>query len=41
MSRWPLAAYEAAAILDRLAGSSLWISPAILAEARRALDALS
>lgn len=29
------------AILDRLAGSSLWISPAILAEARRALDALS
>jgi hypothetical protein len=30
----------AAAILDRLAGLSLWISPAILAEARRALDAL-
>jgi len=33
--------HEAAAILDRLAVSSLWISPAILAEARRALDALS
>ena len=33
--------YEAAAILDRLGVSSLWISPAILAEARHALDALS
>lgn len=33
--------HEAAAILDRLAGSSLWISPALLAEARRALDVLS
>ena len=33
--------HEAAAILDRLAVSSLWISPAILAEARRALDAFS
>jgi hypothetical protein len=32
---------EAAAILDRLAVSSLWISPTILAEARRALNALS
>ena len=32
---------EAAAILDRLAGSSLWITPAILTEARRALDVLS
>lgn len=31
---------EADAILQRLASSSLWISPAILAEARRALDAL-
>lgn len=33
--------HEAAAILDRLAVSSLWLSPAILAEARRALEALS
>ena len=33
--------HEAAAILERLAVSSLWISPAILAEARRALDELS
>ena len=33
--------HEAAAILERLAVSSLWISPAILAEARDALDALS
>lgn len=32
---------EAAAILDRLAVSSLWISPTILAEARRALEALA
>ena len=32
--------HEAAAILDRLAAASLWISPAILAEARRALDVL-
>ncbi|MEK7701634.1 MAG: DUF3368 domain-containing protein [candidate division NC10 bacterium] len=31
---------EAAALLDRLAKSSLWVSPAIVAEARRALDAL-
>ena len=31
----------AVAILDRLAVSSLWISPAILAEAHRALDALT
>jgi predicted nucleic acid-binding protein len=31
----------AASILDRLAASSLWISPIILAEARRALNALS
>ena len=33
--------HEAAAILERLTVSSLWISPAILAEARDALDALS
>jgi predicted nucleic acid-binding protein len=33
--------HEAATILDRLAASSLWISPAILAEARRALNVLS
>ena len=33
--------HEAATILDGLAASSLWISPAILAEARRALDVLS
>jgi predicted nucleic acid-binding protein len=32
---------EAAGILERLAGSSLWISSAVLAEARRALDVLS
>lgn len=32
---------EATAVLDRLATSSLWISPAILAEARRALDVLT
>ncbi len=31
---------EAEAILQRLAGSSVWISPTILAEARRALEAL-
>ena len=31
---------EAAAMLERLAKSSLWVSPAIIAEARRALDAL-
>lgn len=31
---------EAAALLDRLAKSSLWVSPAIVAEARRALEAL-
>lgn len=31
---------EAAAILERLAKSSLWVSPAILAEARRALNTL-
>ena len=31
---------EAAAILERLAKTSLWVSAAILAEARRALDAL-
>ena len=33
--------HEAEAILDRLAVSSLWISPTILAEARHALDAPS
>ena len=33
--------HEAATILDGLAASSLWISPAIRAEARRALDVLS
>lgn len=32
--------HEASAILDRLAASSLWISPAIVAEARRALNTL-
>jgi predicted nucleic acid-binding protein len=33
-------AQQATSVLDRLAKSSLWITPAILAEARRALDAL-
>ncbi len=33
--------HEAIANLDGLARSSLWISPAILAQARRALDTLS
>ena len=36
-----IARQEAAAILDRLARSSLWISAAILAEAKRALDTLA
>jgi len=31
---------EAGTILERLAKSSLWVSPAVVAEARRALDAL-
>jgi len=41
VARAHISRHEAAAILDRLAESSLWVSPAILAEARRALDALS